>query len=101
MAERSSAEKSTIVIFYFCIEFSFKRNFRQAEEDGKLKYVPPYKVKNRPTLLALLKKHHVEGKGGVLLSELNDCIPNVEQHIKALGDQVVDVPTQVCFKMHC
>ncbi|KAI1708824.1 TFIIE beta subunit core domain-containing protein [Ditylenchus destructor] len=67
----------------------------QTEEDGKLKYVPPYKVKNRPTLLALLKKHHVEGKGGVLLSELNDCIPNVEQHIKALGDQVVDVPTQI------
>ncbi|KAI1722757.1 general transcription factor IIE subunit 2 [Ditylenchus destructor] len=70
-------------------------NFGQAEEDGKLKYVPPYKVKNRPTLLALLKKNHIEGKGGVLLSELNDCIPQVEQHIKALGDQVVDVPTQI------
>uniref|UniRef100_A0A915ETB6 Transcription initiation factor IIE subunit beta n=1 Tax=Ditylenchus dipsaci TaxID=166011 RepID=A0A915ETB6_9BILA len=66
-----------------------------AEEDGKLKYVPPYKVKNRATLLALLKKNHAEGRGGVLLSELNDCMPNIEQNIKSLENQVVDIPTQV------
>lgn len=36
-------------------------------------------------------------KGGLLLSEINKCIPNGEQQMKELGSQVIDLPTQVQF----
>lgn len=67
----------------------------QVEGDSKFQYKPPYKVKNRTTLLALLKKQHEDVKGGVLLSDLNDCFANAEQAIKSLGDQIIDIPAQV------
>ncbi|KHN80773.1 General transcription factor IIE subunit 2 [Toxocara canis] len=64
------------------------------DESGKFLFKPPYKVKGKNSLLALLKKHHQEGKGGVLLSDLNECIPAADKHIEALGNAVIDVPTQ-------
>ncbi|TKR67360.1 hypothetical protein L596_023524 [Steinernema carpocapsae] len=64
------------------------------DETQKLIYRPPHKVKNRQTLLQLLQKYEREGKGGILLSELNECMPNVEKYIQQLGNQVIAMPTQ-------
>ncbi|KAK0421239.1 hypothetical protein QR680_015131 [Steinernema hermaphroditum] len=64
------------------------------DEDGKFTFRPPYKVKNRATLLQLLQKFERDGKGGVLLSELSECMPNIEKHIQSLGNQVISMQTQ-------
>uniref|UniRef100_A0A914ZLJ5 Transcription initiation factor IIE subunit beta n=1 Tax=Parascaris univalens TaxID=6257 RepID=A0A914ZLJ5_PARUN len=64
------------------------------DENGKFLFKPPYKVKGKNSLLALLKKHYQDGKGGILLSDLNECIPAADKHIEALGNVVIDVPTQ-------
>ncbi|KAK6015552.1 TFIIE beta subunit core domain protein [Ostertagia ostertagi] len=45
--------------------------------------------------VAVAKKHHQDVRGGILLSELNDCIPNGEKVLEALSDQIIVVPTQV------
>ena len=37
----------------------------------------------------------MDGKGGILLSELNDCVANAEAIAKSLGNQIIAVPTQV------
>lgn len=47
-------------------------------------FSPPLKVKGKSTLLTVIRKYFVDGKGGILLSELNECIPN--------GEKVVEVP---------
>ncbi|VDM95413.1 unnamed protein product [Thelazia callipaeda] len=65
------------------------------DENGKFIFKPPYKVKGKNSLLALLKKYHIEGKGGILLSDLNECIPSAEKHIEALGNVVIDVQTVI------
>uniref|UniRef100_A0A914C4J8 Transcription initiation factor IIE subunit beta n=1 Tax=Acrobeloides nanus TaxID=290746 RepID=A0A914C4J8_9BILA len=67
----------------------------QYDEEGKFTFKPPYKVKNRGTLLALLQKQGREGKGGILLSELNECVPKADDLVKSLGNNVVDVQTQL------
>lgn len=65
------------------------------DENGKFLFKPPYKVKGKNSLMVLLKKYHADGKGGVLLSDLNECIPAADKHVEALGTAVIDVPTQV------
>lgn len=51
-------------------------------------------------LLNILKKNYLDTKGGLLLSELNDCILNGDQQIKLLGNSVIDIPTQVFFNYY-
>uniref|UniRef100_A0A183BQY0 TFIIE beta domain-containing protein n=1 Tax=Globodera pallida TaxID=36090 RepID=A0A183BQY0_GLOPA len=79
------------------LQEALPRNPRlQAEADNaKFVYNPPFKVKNRATLLAILKKYHTDGKGGILLSDLSDCVPNAEAMAKALESQIIAIPTQI------
>ncbi|KAJ1373243.1 hypothetical protein KIN20_035603 [Parelaphostrongylus tenuis] len=65
------------------------------DEESKFSYKPPYKIKGKTSLVAVAKKHHEDVRGGILLSELNDCIPNGEKVLEALSDQIIVVPTQV------
>lgn len=69
----------------------------QFDTDGKFTFKPPYKILNRKHLLKQLEKNHVDGKGGILLSELNECLPNAEATAKSLEkeNKIIDIPTQV------
>lgn len=49
------------------------------DNEGKYMYKPPYKIRGKNSLLQVLKRHDLEGKGGILLSELAECIPNAEK----------------------
>ncbi|KAF7639131.1 Transcription initiation factor IIE subunit beta [Meloidogyne graminicola] len=78
------------------LQEALKQNPRlEVDAENKLIYKPPHRVKNKATLLALLKKQHTDGKGGILLSELGDCVANPEALVKALGPQCIDLPTQI------
>uniref|UniRef100_A0A0K0DDZ0 TFIIE beta domain-containing protein n=1 Tax=Angiostrongylus cantonensis TaxID=6313 RepID=A0A0K0DDZ0_ANGCA len=61
------------------------------DEESKFSYKPPYKIKGKTSLVAVAKKHHEDIRGGILLSELNDCIPN--------GEKVLEV--SVCLRVLC
>lgn len=65
------------------------------DEESKYCYKPPYKIKGKTSLVAVAKKHHQDVRGGILLSDLNDCIPNGEKLLESLSDQIIVVPTQV------
>ncbi len=39
-------------------------------------------------MLSVLKKHDFDGKGGVLLSELNECVQNADALAKVHMDMV-------------
>ncbi|VDN55298.1 unnamed protein product [Dracunculus medinensis] len=65
------------------------------DENGKFLFKPPYKVRGKNSLLMLLKKYHLEGKGGILLSDLNECVPAADKHVEALGNAVIDVLTVI------
>uniref|UniRef100_A0A1I8BRK1 Transcription initiation factor IIE subunit beta n=1 Tax=Meloidogyne hapla TaxID=6305 RepID=A0A1I8BRK1_MELHA len=77
------------------LQEALKQNPRlDSDTENKLIYKPPYRVKNKATLFALLKKQHSDGKGGILLSELGDCVANPEALVKSLGHQCIALPTQ-------
>ncbi|KRY68525.1 General transcription factor IIE subunit 2, partial [Trichinella pseudospiralis] len=59
------------------------------DEDGKFTYKPPYKVKGKNSLLALLKRREIDGAGALLLSELYDCVLHPDKLVQALGNQVL------------
>ncbi|GMT15096.1 hypothetical protein PFISCL1PPCAC_6393, partial [Pristionchus fissidentatus] len=63
--------------------------------DGKYIFRPPYKIKGKTSLVKVLEKQHQDGKGGILLSELAECIPNAEKTLESLGSEVIVLPTQV------
>lgn len=67
----------------------------QIDSEGKFVFKPKYKIKNKTTLLGVLEKFHADAKGGLLLTDLNECIPNGERVLEALGDKIILVPTQV------
>jgi len=70
-------------------------NRRISVDEGKFIFKPPYRVKGTTSLLTVLKRHDMEGKGGILLSDLNECIPNADKIAQLLGDAVIDIPTQI------
>jgi transcription initiation factor TFIIE subunit beta len=83
------------------LEDTIKNNHRlQVKDDGKFEYKPPHRVKNQKMLLDLFKRRHFESEGATLLSDLNDSVSNAELLIKRLGNQVIDIPTQVRSKLH-
>ncbi|CAD6195828.1 unnamed protein product [Caenorhabditis auriculariae] len=65
------------------------------DPDGKFSFRPPFKIKGKTSLMAVARKHHQDGKGGILLSDLNECVSNGDAMLQSLGDQVIVVPTQV------
>ncbi|CAI4222326.1 unnamed protein product [Auanema sp. JU1783] len=67
----------------------------QVDENGKFTYQPPFKIKNRASLVSVVRKFHEDGKGGVLLSQINECIPNADKVLEAIGKEIIVVPTQV------
>ncbi|CAD5212041.1 unnamed protein product [Bursaphelenchus okinawaensis] len=70
----------------------------QVQMEGELvKYVfkPPLKVKNSKSLMQTLKKYHQDSKGALLLTVLNDCLPNAAKVVEGLAPNVIDIPTQV------
>lgn len=63
----------------------------QVTHDGKYCFRPAYNLKDRKSLLRLLDKHDQRGLGGVLLEDVQESLPNVERHLKVLGDSVIYV----------
>ncbi|CAI5440844.1 unnamed protein product [Caenorhabditis angaria] len=65
------------------------------DNEGKFAFRPPYKIKGKSSLVAVAKKHHQDAKGGILMSELAECVGDGDGLLQAVGDQIIIVPTQI------
>jgi len=52
------------------------------DKEGKYIFKPPYRIKGKNSLLQVLKRHDLEGKAGILMSELAECLANSEKYVK-------------------
>jgi transcription initiation factor TFIIE subunit beta len=50
--------------------------------DGKFVFKAPYKLKDRKSLLKLLKQQDLKGLGGVLLDDVQESLPHCEKALK-------------------
>jgi len=41
-----------------------------------------YKIKDKKSLLRLLKQHDLKGLGGILLEDIQESLPHCDKHLK-------------------
>ncbi|KAM7536577.1 hypothetical protein Aperf_G00000085133 [Anoplocephala perfoliata] len=58
--------------------------------DGKFVFKPRYNIHNRSELYQLLRKHEIEGLGGVEFEDIAECMKDADKVVKSLGDTVYD-----------
>lgn len=58
-----------------------------ATPDGKYLFKPTYKLKDRKSLLKLLKQQDLKGLGGILLEDVQESLPHCEKALKILSNQ--------------
>lgn len=57
--------------------------------EQKFIFKPPYKVKDRKSMLRLLKQHDLKGLGGILLDDIQESLPNCEKVLRALNNEII------------
>ena len=50
--------------------------------EGKYQFKPPYDLRDRKTMLKLLRKHDLKGYGGLLLEDVQESLPNCDRIMK-------------------
>ncbi|CAJ0587207.1 unnamed protein product, partial [Mesorhabditis spiculigera] len=65
------------------------------DENGKFRFRPKYKITGEKSLVEVLKAQHENGRGGILLSELNECFANADKCLDALVPSIIVVPTVI------
>ncbi|GBP55574.1 General transcription factor IIE subunit 2 [Eumeta japonica] len=57
--------------------------------DGKFIFKPVYKIKDKKSLLRLLKQHDLKGLGGILLEDVQESLPHCERALKHLSHEIL------------
>jgi len=70
---------------------ALKENPKIGFEDGKYIFKPKYAIRDKKSLIKLLDKHDQQGRGGILLDDIREGLPNADDIIKAIADKVTFV----------
>ncbi|XP_041986002.1 transcription initiation factor IIE subunit beta [Aricia agestis] len=57
--------------------------------DGKFIFKPVYKIKDKKSLLRLLKQHDLKGLGGIFLEDVQESLPHCERALKHLAQEIL------------
>ncbi|TGZ32331.1 transcription initiation factor IIE subunit beta [Temnothorax longispinosus] len=57
--------------------------------DGRFVFKPMYKIKDKKSLLRLLKQHDLKGLGGILLEDIQESLPHCDKHLKNLQNEIL------------
>ncbi|KAF0287864.1 General transcription factor IIE subunit 2 [Amphibalanus amphitrite] len=56
--------------------------------EGKYQFKPPYDLRDRKTMLKLLRKHDLKGYGGLLLEDVQESLPNCDRIMKQIANDI-------------
>ena len=54
----------------------------EATPDGKYMFKPPFKIRDKKSLVKLLRQYDLKGHGGILLDDIQESLPNHEKILK-------------------
>ncbi|XP_011157662.1 transcription initiation factor IIE subunit beta [Solenopsis invicta] len=57
--------------------------------EGRFVFKPMYKIKDKKSLLRLLKQHDLKGLGGILLEDIQESLPHCDKHLKSLQNEIL------------
>lgn len=63
--------------------------------EKKFIFKPPLKIKDKKSLLRLLKQYDLKGQGGILLEEVQESLPHCEKVLKHLQNEIVYITRPV------
>ncbi|KAI4499725.1 hypothetical protein M0802_005295 [Mischocyttarus mexicanus] len=58
-------------------------------QDGRFAFKAMYKIKDKKSLLRLLKQQDLKGLGGILLEDIQESLPHCEKHLKSLQNEIL------------
>ncbi|XP_032690594.1 general transcription factor IIE subunit 2-like isoform X2 [Odontomachus brunneus] len=61
----------------------------EVTSDGRFVFKAMYKIKDKKSLLRLLKQHDLKGLGGILLEDIQESLPHCEKHLKNLQNEIL------------
>ncbi|KAG7166861.1 Transcription initiation factor IIE subunit beta-like [Homarus americanus] len=62
--------------------------------DGKYLFKPPLPVRDRKSLLKLLRQHDMKGHGGVLLDDIQESLPHCDKVMRQLDKEILRIIRQ-------
>ncbi|XP_066590332.1 transcription initiation factor IIE subunit beta [Prorops nasuta] len=57
--------------------------------DGRFTFKAMYKIKDKKSLLRLLKQQDLKGLGGILLEDIQESLPHCDKHLKSLQNEIL------------
>ncbi|CAH0407113.1 unnamed protein product [Chilo suppressalis] len=61
----------------------------ECTQEGKYIFKPVYKIKDKKSLLRLLKQQDLKGLGGILLEDVQESLPHCERALKSLAQEIL------------
>ncbi|KAL2750661.1 transcription initiation factor IIE subunit beta isoform X1 [Vespula maculifrons] len=58
-------------------------------QDGRFAFKAMYKIKDKKSLLRLLKQQDLKGLGGILLEDIQESLPHCDKHLKSLQNEIL------------
>lgn len=55
----------------------------EVSPDGRFSFKAMYKIKDKKSLLRLLKQQDLKGLGGILMEDIQESLPLCDKHLKA------------------
>lgn len=69
-------------------------NPKVQEVEGKYLFKPPLPVRDRKSLLKLLRQHDMKGHGGILLDDIQESLPHCDKVMKQLDKEILRITRQ-------
>ncbi|XP_043260362.1 general transcription factor IIE subunit 2 isoform X1 [Colletes gigas] len=61
----------------------------EVTHDGRFMFKAMYKIKDKKSLLRLLKQQDLKGLGGILLEDIQESLPHCDKHLKSLQNEIL------------
>ena len=73
-----------LLIFFlqWLVSDALPNNPKLSEVDGKYIFKPPLPVRDRKSLLKLLRQHDMKGLGGIVIDDIQESVPHYEKVMK-------------------
>ncbi|XP_043287160.1 general transcription factor IIE subunit 2 [Venturia canescens] len=61
----------------------------EVSPDGRFSFKAMYKIKDKKSLLRLLKQQDLKGLGGILMEDIQESLPLCDKHLKSLQNEIL------------
>ncbi|XP_033223921.1 transcription initiation factor IIE subunit beta [Belonocnema kinseyi] len=61
----------------------------EVTQDNRFLFKAMFRIKDKKSLMRLLKQHDLKGHGGIFLEDIQESLPHCEKHLKSLQNEII------------